>query len=306
MSETLYKQIKDYKTDVKDITIDKYFYYLKKLHGDIYNTDNFKTLTWLKDYSEIMDSIKDKNYLSQRNILNAVIVALSSEKGNTKIIDKFSILRNNFNTKYTEDIKTRTNDDIISRDELNSVINNYEKLIKFKKCKSNKLMTKSELGEFQLYVILKFYEKHPLRSDMPTFKFIMDDDEQIPGVNYYIWNKGIIILNDYKTSKKYGTVTIQLEPELNNLLKCLIKKKIDKTNNYLITKQNGKPYSKTEFSNLIIKFFKKKTGKNIGVTALRRIYLQKYTDVKEEMKADAQKMGHSVATQQGVYVSNKD
>jgi hypothetical protein len=42
--------------------------------------------------------------------------------------------------------------------------------------------------------------------------------------------------------------------------------------------------------------------KKIGVSALRHLYLQKYSGVKKEMVADAKAMRHSVGTALGTYV----
>tara|TARA_R110000803_G_scaffold85103_2_gene151384 strand:- start:203 stop:1117 length:915 start_codon:yes stop_codon:yes gene_type:complete len=303
MNEKLIKQVKDFKPNVREVTINKYFYYLKSLHNEIFGKEEFNDFEWAKDFNSVMENIKDKNYLSQRNILNAVIVALTSEDDiDVKTIEKYSILRDNFNEKYKEDVKTRTNDDIITKSELKYIIDEFERVIKCKRYKSRKDLNKKELYEFQLYVILKFYEAHPLRADMPTFKFITSNNKREEGVNYYLVDKSVIVLSNYKTSAKYGTINIELDFKIHTLLRSLIKKKIDINNNYLITKQNGNAFSKTEFSNLIVKFFKQKSGKNIGVTALRRVYLTKYTEVKQEMKADAEQMCHSVAVQQEVYV----
>lgn len=304
--DNLFKQIKKEKPNVRDITIDSYLKYLINLHNDIYNTKNFNNLKWLTKYSDIMDVIKDKTYLTQRNILNAVIVGLHSDNADEEIIEKYSKLRDNFNKKYIDDKKNGVENvkdkNIISRAELDDFIKQFEKIIKVKKCRSNNNMSEKELHEFQMYVILKFYQKYPLRSDLCTFKFITSTDDIEDGENYYIWDKGQIAMNYYKTSKKHGNYIIDLDKEINSLFKCLIKKKIVKDNNYLITKKTGEPFTKQQFSNLLIKFFKVRLGKSIGVTTLRKIYLQKYSDIKKEMAEDAQMMGHSTAVQQSVYV----
>ena len=306
-NEKLFNLIRKHKPDVRNITIESYLKYLANLHNDLYETKKMDSFKWLNKYEDIMDSIKDKSYLTQRNILNAVIVGLHSDEAKDSVIEKYSVLRDNFNKKYVQDVKKGPSEkqekNMISRKDLDEFISQFEKIVKIKKCKSNKNMNEKELHEFQMYIILKFYQKYPLRSDLATFKFISSDDkEKDDKTNYYIWNKGEIMMNEYKTSKVHGDYVITLDKEINGLLKCLIKRKIVKKNNYLITKKTGEPYTNQEFSNLIIKFFKVRLNKNIGVTMLRRIYLQKYSDVKDEMAQDAKMMGHSVATQQSVYV----
>lgn len=307
--EHLNENIKKIKPNARDTSIKKYIQYINGIYKKLYDEKTFNNIKWLREYEKIMDLIKDDNYLSQRNKLNAIIVCLQTEEGNEEIIKKYSDLRDNFNKKYSHDIKTRTNDDLIPKKELDDIIDNVEKDIKYKKYKSKKDMTAKELAEYQLFIILKFHQKHALRCDLPTFKFLSTKEynenltkEERENGNYYLWDNSQLHLSSYKTSQKFGHIVINLDKELNNLFKSLIKKKKILTNTFLITKQNGKPYSKTEYSNLLIKFFKEKTGKNIGINGLRRIFLEKYKEVKKEMTEDAEKMGHSVDTQQTIYV----
>jgi len=307
--EQLNENIKKIKPNARETTIKKYIQYITGIHKKLYDEKDYNNIKWLLEYEKIIDLIKDDNYLSQRNKLNAIIVCLQTEEGNKEIIKKYSSLRDNFNVKYSEDIKTRTNDDLITKKQLDDLINNVEKDIKYKKYKSRKDLNKKELSEYQFYIILKFHQKHALRCDLPTFKFLslkeynenLTKEEREVG-NWYLWDNAQLHLNTYKTSHTFGNIVINLDKDLNNLFKSLIKKKQILTNTFLITKQNGKPYSKTEYSNLLIKFFKEKTGMNIGINGLRRIFLSKYKEIKKEMSEDASKMGHSTNTQQTIYV----
>ena len=75
----------------------------------------------------------------------------------------------------------------------------------------------------------------------------------------------------------------------------------------LFTTSTGNELSRNALSQLLLKTSQKYMGKNISTTMLRKIYLSsKYANVKEEMKKDAKIMGHSVSTQQNVYVKNDE
>ena len=96
---------------------------------------------------------------------------------------------------------------------------------------------------------------------------------------------------------------IDIPDSLNKLLRFMIKKNphLNPTHELLL-KFNGSSYSKAEYSNLLTKFFKRTINKSIGTTILRKIYLEKYSDVLAEMKEDAKIMGHSLGVQQSVYI----
>lgn len=311
--ENLEDHLKKFKPNVRLITIESYISYLQNLHAQIKGKRDFSDLKWLKNPDEIFETIKDKSYLSKRNILNAVIVGLQSVEENDEIINQYIEVRNQYNQKYKTDRENgvsnpKQDKNMITRKELDDVINEYERYIKYFKCKTNQTLSKRDYLQLQTFVILKFYQTYALRNDMVTLKFRTKTGYMKSDKNYnvYLPNEKQIILNEYKTSGRYGTLTIDVEKNINNLLKCLIKQQIqagiDNPDKYLLIKANGNSYTKVEFSNLLIKFFKDRLGKSISTTILRKVYLEKYSDVKKEMKKDAKMMGHSSSIQQSVYI----
>lgn len=131
-------------------------------------------------------------------------------------------------------------------------------------------------------------------------------EEEKKAKNYLVVEKGkmMMILNKYKTSKKYEENKIDVPKDLEKLLRLYIR--INGMGK-LFTTSTGNELSRNALSQLLLKTSQKYMGKNISTTMLRKIYLSsKYADVKEEMKKDAKIMGHSVATQQKVYVKNDD
>ena len=76
---------------------------------------------------------------------------------------------------------------------------------------------------------------------------------------------------------------------------------INKTKHLLITKKREK-MTTNNLSHYLVRVFSP-SGKKISSQMLRKIHLtEKFGDIQKEMKKEAEAMGHSMATQQKVYV----
>ena len=314
--DNLEEHLREFKPEARKITLDSYIKYLENLHKSINGEKSFDNLKWLKKSESVIEKISEKSYLTQRNILNAVIVGLHSVKGDDEVIEKYVEVRDQHNKKYRDDrmnsvVNEKQDKNMITIEELDKIINEQEKYIKYFKCNKKTDITSKEYLDFQIFVILKFYQKYALRNDIVTLRYRTKSGyaKSAKDYNVYLPNEKEIILSEYKTSGKYGILKIDVDKNINGLLKCLIKQQqnfgFDNPDKYLLLKANGKPYSKVEFSNLLINFFKKKIGKSISTTLLRKIFLSKYADVKLEMAHDAKIMSHSTAVQSSVYIPNK-
>jgi len=71
-SSNVTEDIQKARPNVKENTIKQYEVNLKKLQK-LYDSDNYD---FLSKPDDVMDKIKDLHYLSQRNILNAIVVFL--------------------------------------------------------------------------------------------------------------------------------------------------------------------------------------------------------------------------------------
>ena len=121
--------------------------------------------------------------------------------------------------------------------------------------------------------------------------------------NYLVINKNNLYfsLNNYKTKSKYGELKLDIEDkELKKILFYYLKRNGE---GILFKSQAGTPLTRNALTQLLTKISYQYIKKNVSTTLLRKIYSSdKYVDVKEEMKKDANMMGHSVETQQKVYV----
>ena len=310
----LLELLKEKRPHVRINSIQSYILYLQNLHEHMFNTKKFEDLKWLINYDKVIKNIDHKSFLTKRNILNAIIVALMAVDADKDLLEKYSILRNEFNQQYLDNNKNGVKNvnqekNMLTREELDEVIDDYGQLIKVLKIIDKDKLTIKQYNQLQLYVILRFHQHIALRNDLASVIWMSQKDfnklteDQQKEFNIYIIDSGKLILNHYKTSSKYGMNIIDIPDSLNKLLRFMIKKNPHPNPTHeLLLKSNGTSYSKGEYSNLLTKFFKRTVGKSIGTTILRKIYLEKYSDVLAEMKEDAKIMGHSLGVQQSVYI----
>ena len=90
--------------------------------------------------------------------------------------------------------------------------------------------TKDELLEFQDHVITQLYKHYPVRNDYHDTKIISkreyntlkDNDKK--SSNYVVLGRPMmLILNEYKTSKKYGEKIIKIDATVANSIRIFLK-----------------------------------------------------------------------------------
>ena len=106
-----------------------------------------------------------------------------------------------------------------------------------------------------------------------------------------------VILNNFKTKKSFKKVKIELDKELARVIRKFLK--LNDTG-YLLINQKGTPLTKNTFSVYFRRMMKKYTGKSVGSSMLRHIFITQktkgMTSVAERREL-ADKMLHSVSTQ---------
>lgn len=300
---------------LKTNSVKQYVANLNKLKK-IFDTDKYD---FLKNPEKVMEKIEDLNYLSQRNILNAVVVLLSALNHDGKqddLLEEYGKLRDDRNTMYIEqnksgEISSKQAPNFTTTEEIFKMINQMADDLKPIKKKSKEDITKKEMALLQAYVLFNIYARMPFRNDLgngaeainqAAYKKLSEEDKKnnnylvVPSKGNLYW-----VMNKYKTSKKYEQLNIPIEdPNLRKILRYYLK---INGMGVLFKTSTGKPISKGELSKILIKYSKKYLNKSISSTLLRKIYLSsKYSDVKDEMEKDAKMMGNSVGTQQAVYV----
>ena len=313
-SKNLVDDIKKARPNIKENTIKQYEVNLRKLQK-IYDTEGYD---FLKDPDDVMDKLKDLHYLSQRNMLNAIIVllmALNHDEKYDELLTTYGELRDELNDKYSDEQKSGVISDKQSKnftdiEAIYKMINDMAEDLKPIKKKSKDDITKKEMQLLQAYVLFNIYSRMPMRNDVAGMMAInqaaykkLSEDEKKENNYLVVPSKGNIyfVLNKYKTSKKYQELDLPIEDkDLRKILRYYLKMN---GMGVLFKTSTGKPLTRTELSKVLLKYSQKYMNKSISTTLLRKIYLSsKYGDMKKELEKDNKVMGHSKAVALDTYV----
>jgi len=303
--------ISEVKPNLKPNTIKQYESQLNKLKKS-FKTDNFDFIT---DIDAVEDSLKHLSYLSQRNMYNAIIVlllALNSEGDYDETLKDYQEIRDVLNDKYTTDmsdgkILDSQKDKLVNISVIEDMIETMKKEILIRKLKTKTKLTQNDITLLRAYTLYSMLVRIPTRNDFSDLLYISQTqykklkDEEKAENNYLVneRNNMKIILNQYKTSKKYGENVISIPADLKKILNSYIKIMDFKINDNLF------PLSRNALTQLLTKTSERYLGKKISTTAIRKSYLSsKYSGLKKEMEADAVLMGNSVGVQQSTYVKD--
>ena len=313
-SENVTDDIKKARPNVKENTVKQYEVNLRKLQK-LYDTDNYD---FLSKPDDVMNKIKDLHYLSQRNMLNAIIVllmALNHDEKYDELLITYGDLRDELNDKYSDEQKSGVISDKQSKnftdiEAIYKMINDMAEDLKPIKKKSKDDITKKEMQLLQAYVLFNIYSRMPMRNDVAGMMAInqaaykkLSEDEKKENNYLVVPSKGNIyfVLNKYKTSKKYQELDLPIEDkDLRKILRYYLKMN---GMGVLFKTSTGKPLTRTELSKVLLKYSQKYMNKSISTTLLRKIYLSsKYGDMKKELEKDNKVMGHSKAVALDTYV----
>jgi len=306
----LIETLKKSRPNAKDTTINMYASNLMKLMK-LMEADSFK---FLSKPDKIEDILKELHYTTRRNYLNAIVVYLMAEEDkNEDLIDKYTELRDELNKKYEEEqatgvISDKQKDNFVDISEITKMIEQMGQEIKDKNLYRKENLSPKERGLLQVYVIFNIYSRVPLRNDVAgmeaitktTYNKLTEEDKKEK--NYLVSTKSsmFMVLNRFKTQKKYGELVFYLQKDLEKILRQYLK---INGMGVLFKSGTGKPLTRNALSQLLIKTSKKYMDKSISTTMLRKIYLSsKYSDVKDEMAKDSAIMGHSTEMQSKVYI----
>ncbi len=314
----LMEKIREARPNVKDNTIKMYVANLNKLQK-MFDTDNWK---FLDNIDNVKEKLEGLHYTSQRNYFNSIIIllmALNHDKKYDKLIEEYNTIRDEGNKKYQDDnatgvISEKQKKNFVELSEVQKMIDEMGKEIKDKGLKKKDSLAPKEKQLIQVFILYNIYTRLPMRNDVSgmtiTTKRLynkLSEDEKKEN-NYLVVekNKMFFVLNQFKTSKKYKELDIDIPKDLEKLLRFYIRVNGLSNGDVLFTSSTGKPLSRNALSQLFLKTSKKYMDKSISTTMLRKIVLSdKFADVKKEQEEMAEITGHSVSTMNKVYVKQK-
>lgn len=267
-----------------------------------YNSAFNKVLKLNKDLTkpdEVEQGINELSisFTTKRNMFNVLHVYMDS-KGELELGKQYAKKRDLLNAEYVE----KNESGIISDKQAPNFIT-YDELIAF----SHKVRAdiKDNQRLHMIYAILNFLIYRPLRNDLamvrlitPTaFKKLENKDEcYIISQN----TKMIFYCNQFATKKTRPQEELEIDGRARIELQKYIKRWGIKSGEVVF------PITKNNLSQLLIKTSQKYIQKNISTTLIRKIVSShKFLDSKLEQEAHAHSIGHSVATENLVYIKQK-
>lgn len=326
--DKLREEIKEHRK-LTDRSLSIYVRNLNRLAKEITKKE-FTTLAFLKQYKKVIDWIDDKSLSTQKNYLASILVGLSPKgrgqykKGFEAVAKKYTTYLTTQAKTYDDNIKEQRKNDKQNKKwttikELEKVRRKYGSYIKrigysqkATEFKSGKAKRHQDL--LQKYLVASLYLLHPpRRNSYANMKVISNreynklSEKEKEDNNYLVVvsrNNKFFSFGDYKTKKSYGVQEIKVDKQLNSVLNLWLN--FNKTEHLLLNSRGGK-MTTNGLTKFLYKVFEP-TGKKLSSTMIRHIWLsEKYGDEipYTEKEDDAKKMGHSVGTQQKVYVKNK-
>ena len=264
-------------------TIKLYEANLKRLNGGVLPTSP----TFLKNTDAVMEKIEKFSMNTKKTYFITIVSYLKDKKVPKKVIkfytDKMDELNKTFEDRKGEKTETQEKNWI----EWDQVIDHYNKL------------NPASLAHL---VLALFVLQPPRRSKdyflmkiVPEYNETMDKD-----FNYLDWKNMRFYFNNYKTKGAYGTQTVDVSPELQEVFHnhFPLKKKFAP---FFLLQRDGERLPDNGITRILNTVF----GKKISVSMLRNIYLSsKYGEQQKAMESDASAMGTSTDMASSVYTKS--
>ena len=312
------KDILKARPTLKPRSIEQYVSQLHRLQKIFGVEAGDKDFNFLGDFDKVKKGLAEFKFLSQRNFINAIIVLLMALNASDTLIGQYVKLRDKFNDQYNENNLTG----IIS-DKQAPNFTTSEEIFRMLDMMKDDLkdadetnLSKKEKQLLQAFVLFSIYARMPLRNEagggmksITSGKFNKLNKAEKAEDNFLIVGRDRMhfLLNDYKTSKNYGALEIDItDAQLKSILKNWIK-----VQGYgiLFKTSTDKPITRIELSKIFIKYSEKYLDKKISTNLLRKIYLSsKYAqedglqDQLKNLEADNAVMMHSKDVALNVYI----
>ena len=272
-------------------------------------------LDFLLDPVPILDRLDKYKHTTRRNYLNAIIVVLkgSGAPAAEPALAEYEKHRDAYNDEYAEQVQTHTKTPRQKEIwiEWPEYLDIVEKL-RADAPGTRNVWTPERRQAYQDYLLTLLYSKYPLRNDFAGVRVIgkkaynalsLEDKKDTNYLVKHKTNKYFFVLNEYKTSKKYGEKKIQLDEEVLKPLRAWLR---HNDSGFLFVNKKMQPLTSNGITKDLNRIGVKYRGKPFGSSILRHSYLShKYGKEQSEKEKDADMMGHSLATQ-GDYIKTDE
>ena len=287
-------------------SIKLYLRNLKKLN----NNKDFGSLSFLTNTKNVYEKIKDLKDNTQRQYLISIVSCLKvmGDKYEPLYKKYFKIMMNIYNKikdKGTEEMTETQKKNWMNWDDVMKIYKEMGDKLKVNKVR----ITEEQYNDLLNYVILSLYVLIPPRRNLDWMKMMItfNSNDEDKKYNYFDVIKKQFIFNVFKTSKKDGSLTVDIPDNLMTVLNMFLKyhplnKNKKKVNIPLLVDYKGNPINKI---NSLTRILNKIFGRKIGASMLRHSYLSsKYGNLLKEQEKDAKMMSHNLMTQKD-YIKTK-
>lgn len=310
---------------VKDSSLKIYINNLKSVNKLMNNGELKDGYDWLDPMKNVIKKLEEKelNFTTIRNYLNAIILYLfvitdsfdEEEKGSLdSLIKEYETERDKLNLKYEEmnasgSWTSNQEQNMITKQDLNNVITQIANEIKSQKLKQTLVTNVKQKGLLQTYLLLIIHSSLAIRNELGNclvmkkrdYNKVTETDKSTKNFLVIEKSKMYFSFNDYKTNKTYQERYINIDPHLKKTIRFYLR--FFPGEKYLLCKWDGSPIGSNNVSQLLTKQFKKRIGKSVSTTLLRKLYLSdKYLPIKEQLQTDNHNMGHSAGSALKYYV----
>lgn len=270
---------------LKPQSVKTYISNIRKIAG----TKEIDNLKFLDDPDEVFSLMSSYKITMKRNILSSILVLLSAvgEKDSIRKIyaDKLLELTEEMKVELAKNNKTETQE------------KNWVSMAELKKI--TKALIRNSPASQNTMIAALYSLQAPTRLDFYDMEIVGPKDERSDNKNYLIItnrSKKTFIFNDYKTSRKHGTVALPVNKELNTVINKFLK--LNPERKYLLQGKDGLPLSRNNLGKIITKIFAS-TGKKVSLNIIRHVYISENVDIKKikEQNNLASAMMHSPKTQ---------
>jgi hypothetical protein len=308
---------------IRDTTALVYKRHLNKLANAITKKD-YTSNAFLRDKKkEIKSFLQNQTNSTRKNYLSSILVALSPkekrkpEKKNKSIYDDYSNMLLNEHNKYIETLKNneKTLKESDNWLDWKEVLKKRHKLgLEIKKMgysqSTKELKNDKDFNTLQKYLVLSLYSLHaPRRLEYADTRVITNDEYQKLSDEDLKNNIYLVVVSRNKKFFSFGKLAVKsetsdnqkinLDKGLNSVLNLFLNV-TQNSSDYLLKDSKGNKMTKNGLSKFLSKLF---SPKKISASMLRKIFLSHEFKPENTKKAVlAEKMNHSVKTQQQVYV----
>lgn len=275
------------------------------------------------DYEKFFKLFEETKPMTRRNYISAMIALLKvRDEESDPLFLQLSEHRDNLTSEYERIVEKKEltpseKEKWVEGEKLAEIypeVKSFLERIGFFSKGKNKLHSKDydakEVKKIRdaIFIAIYLYPFHDqesnfgvLRNDLSSLHYWSGKKNDLPddGGNYFKFSrgKGQLIMRDYKTSKKYGEINIDLPADLTQILK--------KWADFCEIKQTEKLFPGAErhhVTNCLQSFFKKHVGQPLSTQMMRKIYIStRFGNEHASQKETAKNMMHSTDMQESVY-----